>query len=92
LYEQNLDYITMPQLGFCIGNVIKGCEGDLEAHQHQDAEPPPFNIERDGDPRISWIMYYDFVVTKTEAFYNLQPGYVATANYPSRVKSEKVMM
>lgn len=52
---------------------------------------PLFNIERDGDPRIEWVRYYDFVVTKAEAFYQLQPGYLATDKYPSRVPSENVI-
>lgn len=69
----------------------EGSEDDLEAHQHKDAEPLLFNIERDGDPRISWIMYYDFVVTKSEAFYELKPGYLATANYPSRRNTEEII-
>ena len=46
---------------------------------------PLFNIERDGDPRIKWVMYYDFIVTKNEAYYKLQPGYLPTEKYPSRV-------
>ena len=44
-----------------------------------------FDIERYGDPRIEWIMYYDFIVTKSEAYYQLQPGYLPTKKYPSRV-------
>lgn len=51
-----------------------------------------FNIERDGLPYIKWFMYYDFIVTKSEAYYQLQPGYLPTENYPTRVKSEKTMM
>jgi hypothetical protein len=53
---------------------------------------PLFNIEKDGDPMIEWFMYYDFAVTKDEAYYQLQPGYLPTEKFPSRVKSEKVMM
>lgn len=53
---------------------------------------PLFNIEKDGDPRIMWYMYYDFVVTKTEAYYQLQPRYLATERYPARVRSEKVKL
>jgi hypothetical protein len=49
------------------------------------ARVPLFNIERDGDPRIKWEMYYDFIVTKKEAYYRLQPGYLPTENYPSLV-------
>jgi hypothetical protein len=44
-----------------------------------------FDIERYSDPRIEWIMYYDFIVTKSEAYYQLQPGYLPTENYPSLV-------
>ena len=44
-----------------------------------------FDIERDGDPRVEWIMYYDFIVTKSEAYYQLQPGYLPTEKYPSCV-------
>jgi hypothetical protein len=52
---------------------------------------PTFSIEKDGDSRISWVMYYDFVVTKTEAFYELQPGYLPTASYPSRRNAEEII-
>lgn len=52
---------------------------------------PTFNIEKDGDSRISWIIYYDFIVTKTEAFYQLQPGYLPTASYPSRRNAEEII-
>ncbi len=55
-------------------------------------ELPLFNIERDGDPNIHWSMYYDFSVNKAEAYYQLQPGYKSTKNYPPRIKSEKVIM
>jgi len=51
-----------------------------------------FNIEKDGDPRIKWDMYYNFVVTKTEAYYQLQPGYLPTVNYPEIRKSEKLIV
>lgn len=51
-----------------------------------------FDIEKDGDPRISWYMYYDFVVTKNDAFFQLQPGYLPTESYPRRQKSEPVTM
>jgi hypothetical protein len=51
-----------------------------------------FDIEKDGDPRISWYMYYDFVVTKNEAFFQLQPGYLPTKIYPRRQKSEPLKM
>jgi hypothetical protein len=47
---------------------------------------PPFNIERDGDPLISWEMYYDFKVDKNEAYYELQPGYLETPKFPRRKK------
>jgi hypothetical protein len=56
------------------------------------AELPLFNIEKDGDPDIQWYMYYDFKVTKTEAYYQLQKDYIPTDKYPARVKSEKVPM
>jgi hypothetical protein len=51
---------------------------------------PLFNIERDGDPNIKWWMYYDFIVSKAEAYYQLQPDYLPTEKYPLRVRSEKV--
>jgi hypothetical protein len=51
-----------------------------------------FDIEKDGDSRISWYMYYDFIVTKNEAYYQLQPGYLPTEKYPRRQKSEPVTM
>lgn len=53
---------------------------------------PIFNIERDGNPDIQWFMYYDFIVTKAEAYYQLQPSYLPTAKYPTRINSEKVIM
>lgn len=55
-------------------------------------EPTLFNIERDGNPSIEWFMYYDFIVTKAEAYYQLQPGYLPTVNYPSIRQPEKVIM
>jgi hypothetical protein len=51
-----------------------------------------FDIDKDGDPRISWYMYYDFMVTKTEAYYQLQPGYLPTDRYPPRRKPEPVIV
>jgi hypothetical protein len=53
---------------------------------------PVFNIEKDGDPNIHWKMYYNFVVTKQEAYYQLQQGYVVTDKYPLTIKSERVVM
>jgi hypothetical protein len=53
---------------------------------------PLFNIGKDGDPRISWISYYNFVVTKTESFYELKPGYVETEKFPARVSMENPKM
>jgi hypothetical protein len=50
-----------------------------------------FNIEKDGDPRINWVMYYDFIVTKNEAYHELQPGYLPTEKYPSRIPSKKMI-
>jgi hypothetical protein len=55
----------------------------------QESRAELFDIEKYGDPRISWWMYY---VTKTEAYYRLQPDYLATDNYPFRVESENVVM
>jgi hypothetical protein len=56
------------------------------------AELPPFDIEKEGDPRIAWFMYYDFIVTKTEAYFRLQPSYIASESYPERRDPEKVML
>ena len=56
----------------------------------RNIELPLFNIEKDGDPNIHWIMYYSFFVTKTEAYYQLQPGYLPTDKYPPRVDSVKI--
>ncbi len=53
---------------------------------------PLFNIEKDGDPKIKWFMYYDFIVTKTDAYYQLQPGYLPTNNFPPRINSEKIIV
>jgi hypothetical protein len=53
---------------------------------------PQFNIEKDGDPRIPWRMYYDFIVTKAEAYFQLQPDYIPTDKYPPCVPSEKVIV
>jgi hypothetical protein len=51
---------------------------------------PPFDIEKHGDPMISWCLYYDFVVTKAEAYYKLQPGYLATENFPIRKDNKEI--
>jgi hypothetical protein len=58
----------------------------------ETAAHPLFNIERDGDPRIEWFMYYDFTVTKTEAYYQLKPGYLATDKYPTRFTQKNIIM
>ena len=63
----------------------------LSAGTANERELPPFNIEKQGNPKISWFMYYNFVETETEAFYKLQPGYISTKNYPPRIKMEKPM-
>jgi hypothetical protein len=55
-------------------------------------EVPLFDIEKDGDPRIAWYMYYDFFVTKGEAYYQLQPGYLPTDTFPRKRKSEPIIM
>lgn len=71
--------------------------------EQQNARLPPatrkpsvevtlFDIEKDGDPRIFWYMYYDFIVTKNEAYFQLQPGYLPTESFPRRRKSEPVLM
>jgi hypothetical protein len=62
--------------------------GSLEPN----SELPLFDIEKDGDPRIEWWLYYDFFVTKSEAYFQLHPGYLVTEKYPFRIKSEKVIV
>src|SRR5947209_18378967 len=42
-------------------------ESDYNNMPENDVRLRPFNIEEEGDPDISSVMYYDFVVTKTEA-------------------------
>ena len=51
-----------------------------------------FNIEQDGNPETHWKMYYEFVVTKTEAYCQLLESYLVTDNYPLRINSERVIM
>jgi hypothetical protein len=53
-------------------------------------ELPLFNIEKDGDPGIAWYMYYDFIVTKTKSYYQLQKGYLVTEKYPAQVHPKTV--
>jgi hypothetical protein len=60
--------------------------------QDSGAEPPLFNIERDGDPNIKWVTYYDFMVSNTDAYYQLQQGYLPSDKYPLLVKAGKVTM
>ena len=45
---------------------------------------PLFDIERDGDPNISWWMYYDFHVDKDGAYHILQPGYLPSEKFPEK--------
>jgi hypothetical protein len=60
----------------------------LQENQELDLDLPLFDIERDGDPNIQWFMYYDFIVTKAEACWKLQPHYLVTERYPKTIKSE----
>jgi len=60
--------------------------------QESSAGLPLFNIERDDDPSIQRFMYYDFVVAKAEAYFQLKPGYYPTDKYPLRINSDKVIM
>jgi hypothetical protein len=56
-----------------------------EANMHfREDRLPLFDIEKDGDPRIAWEMYYDFKVDGSDAYYELQPAYLATPRFPSR--------
>jgi hypothetical protein len=55
-----------------------------------EPELPLFNIEKDGDPGIAWYMYYNFIVTKTESYYQLQKGYLVTEKYPAEVHPKTV--
>jgi hypothetical protein len=65
---------------------------EVEASSSCEREPnagsPLFDIELYGDPQIKWYMYYDFKVTKTEAYWELQPGYLVSAKYPARIPNE----
>lgn len=61
----------------------------LPSFQDQVMSKPLFDIERDGDPNISWWMYYDFHVDKEGAYHTLQPGYLESENFPARRLSDK---
>ncbi|KFY77232.1 hypothetical protein V499_03326 [Pseudogymnoascus sp. VKM F-103] len=62
----------------------------LPSFQDQVMSKPLFDIERDGDPNISWWMYYDFHVDKEGAYHTLQPGYLESEKFPARRLSDKV--
>jgi hypothetical protein len=70
------------------------CLGSAYPFQNSFVSPEPelplFNIEKDGDPGIAWYMYYNFIVTKTESYYELQKGYLVTEKYPAQVDSKTV--
>jgi hypothetical protein len=57
--------------------------------QHEQAilEAIPFDPAKEGNPNIHWKMYYNFFVDKTEAYYKLMPGYIASDAYPEKKKS-----
>jgi hypothetical protein len=67
---------------------------DNENPYHEDAieqdlsRLPLFDIERKGDPLISWWMYYDFHVEKEGAYHVLKPGYLVTEKYPAKRASD----
>ncbi|KFY56575.1 hypothetical protein V497_06140 [Pseudogymnoascus sp. VKM F-4516 (FW-969)] len=61
----------------------------LPAYYNQTMSKPLFDIERDGDPNISWWMYYDFHVGKEGAYHILQPGYLPSEKFPVKRFSEK---
>lgn len=56
----------------------------LPSFENQVMSKPLFNIERDGDPNISWWMYYDFHVDKDGAYHILQPGYLPSEKFPQK--------
>lgn len=67
---------------------------DNENPYHEDSieqdlsRLPLFDIEREGDPLISWWMYYDFHVEKEGAYHVLKPGYLVTEKYPAKRASD----
>lgn len=50
----------------------------------------PFD-PRDGDPNIHGSLYYDFMVTRTEAFWQLKPGYRPSEEYPEKRPDAKMV-
>lgn len=65
-------------------------EANSQGNSQVDETLPPFDPAKEGDPRISWQMYYDFMVTKTEAYWKLKPGYVVSERYPDHIKSDPI--
>lgn len=61
----------------------------LPSFEDQVMSKPLFDIERDGDPNISWWMYYDFHVDKNGAYHILQPGYLPSEKFPEKRFSDK---
>jgi hypothetical protein len=61
----------------------------LPSFEDQVMSKPLFDIERDGDPNISWWMYYDFHVNKDGAYHTLQDGYLPSENFPEKRFSDK---
>lgn len=61
----------------------------LPSFEDQVMSKPLFDIERDGDPNISWWMYYDFHVDKDGAYHILQPGYLPSEKFPPKRFSDK---
>ena len=79
----------------CSPMVLGTASTNLYSHQFPHFESqamskiPLFDIEKDGDPNIAWWMYYDFHVDKDGAYHTLQPGYLATEEYPAKRFSDK---
>jgi len=59
-----------------------------DAFEQDLSRLPLFDIEREGDPLISWWMYYDFHVEKEGAYHVLKPGYLVTEKYPAKRASD----
>lgn len=63
---------------------------DVGVEKVLEEDLPLFDIEAEGDPLIDRMTYYDFEVTKQEAFWKLRPKYKVTKNFPERLEVEKV--
>jgi hypothetical protein len=87
---QPVDITHIPPALHSSGRPKSPTRDSLSIDPLDTSQLPPFDIEKHGDPRISWFLYYDFVVTKSEAYYELQPGYLASKNFPIRKDNKEI--